>query len=323
MSKTTIITYQVLVSLVLMILTGCGTIASNRTGVKRIVSTPTGANWTIYDKYNIPVMDSLNAEISGITPQSIRWKSGYDSVKFDMRGYPSQTIRPRKTEKNNAILGNLVWIAAGGIVSLVDSSSGGDKKSFIGPGNSSALYALFWIGGVGVVGFITDLATGGYRKYPDHITANLGMPANTPNQTQTNKPENNSVSSLQGIEEALSEAIQLAFRDIAGSSRIAVFSISTADNTLRDYVLNETEVRLFNQGFRIVDRTHLETIRREQGLQYSGEVDDVTSVNIGKLAGARYIVTGSVDGTGMLRRLRLKVLDTETAEVVGLASVRF
>jgi len=311
------IAYLVLISLILVILTGCGTIANNKTGVKKIVSTPTGANFTVFDKYNIPVEDSLKTVISGVSPQSIRWKSNYDYVKFDMRGYPSQTIKYRKTEKNNAFWGNLGWI--GGAFILTAFYENGDVRGIGG----YPLGQIVGCGGIGVFGLVIDLITGNYRKYPDNIIANLEMPANPTSQPQNTPPENNSLSSLQDIEEALTEAIQLAFKDIPASSRIAVFSIYTTDNTLRDYVLNETEVRLFNQGFRLVERTHLETIRREQGLQYSGEVDDVTSVNIGKLAGARYIVTGSVDGTGMLRRLRLKVLDTETAEVVGLASVRF
>jgi len=308
------IAYLVLISLVIAIFTGCGTIANNKTGVKKIVSTPTGANFTVFDKYNVPAEDSLKTIISGVTPQSIRWKSNYDYVKFDMRGYPSQTIRPRKAETNYAVWGNIGLICTGAIM----------VPAVLGRGDDDVPFSIaMGIGTFGVVGLIIDLVNEGYRKYPDNIIANMEMPATQTPQPQNTPPENNSISSLQDIEEALTEAIQLAFKEIPPSSRIAVLSIYTSDNTHRDYVLNETEVRLFNQGFRLVDRTHLETIRSEQGLQYSGEVDDVTSVNIGKLAGARYIVTGSVDGTGMLRRLRLKVLDTETAEVVGLASVRF
>jgi len=54
----------------------------------------------------------------------------------------------------------------------------------------------------------------------------------------------------------------------------------------------------------------------------SGEVDDATAVSIGKFAGADIIVTGRVDGEGNLRRLRLRALNTQTAQVVGVASER-
>jgi hypothetical protein len=53
-----------------------------------------------------------------------------------------------------------------------------------------------------------------------------------------------------------------------------------------------------------------------------GEVDDDTTVSIGKFAGADIIITGRVDGEGDLRRLRLRALNTQTAQVVGVASER-
>jgi len=55
----------------------------------------------------------------------------------------------------------------------------------------------------------------------------------------------------------------------------------------------------------------------------SGEIDDETAVSIGKFAGADIIVTGTVDGEGNLHRLRLRALNTQTAQVVGAASERF
>jgi hypothetical protein len=54
----------------------------------------------------------------------------------------------------------------------------------------------------------------------------------------------------------------------------------------------------------------------------SGEVDDDTAISIGKIIGADIIVTGRVDGEGTLRRLRLRALNTQTAQVVGVASER-
>jgi hypothetical protein len=54
----------------------------------------------------------------------------------------------------------------------------------------------------------------------------------------------------------------------------------------------------------------------------SEEVDDRTAVSIGKFSGANIVVTGRVDGEGDLRRLRLRALNTQTAQVVGSASER-
>ena len=55
----------------------------------------------------------------------------------------------------------------------------------------------------------------------------------------------------------------------------------------------------------------------------SGEVDDKYIVSLGKIAGANVIITGAVTGEGALRRLRLRALDTENAQVLSAASERF
>ena len=78
-----------------------------------------------------------------------------------------------------------------------------------------------------------------------------------------------------------------------------------------------------NNRFTVVDRATLDKIRQEQKFQLAGEVDDKTAVSIGKFAGAKVVVTGSVSGSGDMRRLRLRALDTQTARVLGSASEAF
>ena len=73
----------------------------------------------------------------------------------------------------------------------------------------------------------------------------------------------------------------------------------------------------------IIDRSHLDQIRKEQRLQTSGEVNDNQAVSIGKIAGANVILTGAVTGKGDLRRLRVRALDTQTAQVLITASEKF
>jgi hypothetical protein len=55
----------------------------------------------------------------------------------------------------------------------------------------------------------------------------------------------------------------------------------------------------------------------------SGEVDDAKAVSVGKIAGADIIITGAVTGTGDLRRLRLRALDTQTGQVLTAASEKY
>ena len=124
------------------------------------------------------------------------------------------------------------------------------------------------------------------------------------------------------IEEALSRAAGDALKTVPKNSRIAIVFITAQDRSTTEYIVGELEFIWVNAGFTIVDRSDLDRIRREQNLQMSGEVDDETAVSIGKFIGANIIVTGRVDGEGNLRRLRLRALDTQSTQVIGVASER-
>ncbi|WP_461255810.1 CsgG/HfaB family protein [Treponema sp. R80B11-R83G3] len=125
-----------------------------------------------------------------------------------------------------------------------------------------------------------------------------------------------------GIEGALARAAQETLKNVPQRSKIAIVYITAQDRSTTDYIAGELEYIWVNDGFTIIDRSQLDRIRQEQNFQLSGEVDDATAVSIGKFAGANIIVTGRVDGEGNLRRLRLRALDTQTAQVVGVSSER-
>jgi len=125
------------------------------------------------------------------------------------------------------------------------------------------------------------------------------------------------------IEDALVNAVDQAFTDVGRESRIAVIHIQTPNNDLNNYLLGELQHILVGRKFNVVDRTDLDKIRKEQNFQYSLEVDDNTAVSLGKFVGADLVVTGRIDGQDSYRRLRLKVLDTETAIIRGTGSVAY
>jgi hypothetical protein len=124
------------------------------------------------------------------------------------------------------------------------------------------------------------------------------------------------------IEGALARAAKQTLKNVPKRSRIAIVFITAQDRSTTDYIAGELEFIWVNGGYIITDRSQLDRLRQEQNFQLSGEVDDATAVSIGKFAGANIIVTGRVDGEGDLRRLRLRALDTQTAQVVGVASER-
>ena len=142
---------------------------------------------------------------------------------------------------------------------------------------------------------------------------------NPPPNNQTHHPQNQPAD----ITVALERGITRAFRDVPKQSIIAIVHIATPNRVLYDFLLGELEHLLVDNGYNVVDRSELDIIRREQNFQLSWEVDDRTAVSIGKIVGADVIVIGRMDGEGALQRARLRVLNTETALVMGTASEPF
>jgi len=53
--------------------------------------------------------------------------------------------------------------------------------------------------------------------------------------------------------------------------------------------------------YRVYERERLKSIMKEQKLQMSGAVDQSTAIQIGKLVGAKYIITGAVTEFGVAK----------------------
>ncbi len=77
-----------------------------------------------------------------------------------------------------------------------------------------------------------------------------------------------------------------------------------------------------NDSLRIVERTKLRDLMQEQDLGSSGRVDAETAARIGKLVGARYVVTGSFTDLFGEVRMDARIVDGETSEVLKTESVR-
>lgn len=71
-----------------------------------------------------------------------------------------------------------------------------------------------------------------------------------------------------------------------------------------------------NTGIRLVERENIARIIEEQNLARDGRVDDATAVRIGKLLGAKHMVTGSfvTDRSGAMV-ITLKSIDAETGRL--------
>jgi hypothetical protein len=131
------------------------------------------------------------------------------------------------------------------------------------------------------------------------------------------------VSSNNGVEGSLRKAAKTIMDNLTIGSTIAIVYITAKNNEISEYIANELEFIMVNNGYDLVERNQVDIIRREQEFQMSGEVDDDTAVSIGKIYGANIIITGNVTGIGNLRRLRLRAVDTQTGKVIAVASEKY
>lgn len=71
-----------------------------------------------------------------------------------------------------------------------------------------------------------------------------------------------------------------------------------------------------NTGIRLVERENITAILNEQNLARDGRVDDATAARIGRLLGAKHIITGSfvTDRSGTMV-VTLKSIDVETSRI--------
>jgi hypothetical protein len=125
------------------------------------------------------------------------------------------------------------------------------------------------------------------------------------------------------IETALKNAAKRIIAALGKGKNTAISNISTEDPAQSDFLRNELELLLVEAKISLVDRSQLDVIRQEQNFQLSGDVDDNEIVSIGKFAGANSLITGAINGSGVTRRLRLRLLDVETAQIIAAASERF
>ena len=144
-------------------------------------------------------------------------------------------------------------------------------------------------------------------------------------QSAVNSPSSRIAGSNQnsGIESAMNNAAAVIMDSFTRNSRLAIVNVSSNDRELSEFVAYELEFILVSNRYTVVDRSELDRVRMEQNFQLSGEVDDDTIVSIGKFASADIVITGAITGSGETRRLRLRALNTQTAQVMAVASERF
>ena len=126
------------------------------------------------------------------------------------------------------------------------------------------------------------------------------------------------------IEDAIAKITGMLSNQIPRNSVVAVLSISSQDQIMAAFAIDELEYQLVSSNmFRIVDRNTLDSIRNEQDFQMSGEVSDDSAISLGNMMGASIVITGTVTGTGTTRRLTIKALDVTTSQILAMSREAF
>jgi hypothetical protein len=124
-----------------------------------------------------------------------------------------------------------------------------------------------------------------------------------------------SISGTANLDNKLKNAGQQITDKLASGSIIAVFSFYSPSEKLSEYLLEELSAYLVSTNkFSIVERKHLDEVRKELNFQLSGEVSDETAQSIGKMLGAQYIVIGVFSRIGNSWKLRTNTIHVETAK---------
>ncbi len=96
----------------------------------------------------------------------------------------------------------------------------------------------------------------------------------------------------------------------------------TYNNHPTEFSINLQEkliTSLVNQGIKVVERSQLEKVLKEQQLSYSGLVDLSSAQQIGKLLGAGGIVLGTITDQGNAVAVNSRLVEVGTADIVAAA----
>lgn len=103
---------------------------------------------------------------------------------------------------------------------------------------------------------------------------------------------------------------------------VAVFPFVTDEKLAKkkvDVAVSELLTQeLYRAGtFRLVERSQLDTVLKEQKLGLSGAIDSETAIRVGKLLGAQQIVLGSVSKLGKSYQINARLVDAQTGEIIA------
>jgi TolB-like protein len=101
------------------------------------------------------------------------------------------------------------------------------------------------------------------------------------------------------------------------SVAVVPFEAKGEGKQFADAVTETMITKLVNlRRFKVIERSAIDKVMKEQKFQTSGIVDDKTAVKLGKVAGADAIIVGSILLTTGTGKFSARVIDVETSETI-------
>ena len=137
------------------------------------------------------------------------------------------------------------------------------------------------------------------------------------------------VHAQENLERALEIQARYIVRSAPVNSVVAIVNIQSDSSRLSDYIITRIldQVTILatstnnRRNISFVDRNELDILRREINFQYSGEVSEETMIMIGRMIGARIVVTGSLADAGLHYSFNIRLLEVETSRSLGSNSI--
>ena len=114
----------------------------------------------------------------------------------------------------------------------------------------------------------------------------------------------------------------------SGSKKVTVLDFADlqgGSTELGKYIAEQLTVDfvMTNRSFSVLDRANLKSVLAEHKLTAKGLVNPENAKQLGKFAGVDALVIGNIIPIGTNINLTVKIITTETAEVVGAAKAKF
>ena len=117
-------------------------------------------------------------------------------------------------------------------------------------------------------------------------------------------------------EKAAKNAVAALHSKLPSEANIIIVKTNSKERSMLEYVVDQMTMTVVQAGrLRVVDRSNQALIHAEQQYQLSGNVSDDSIVSIGHELGAQYMVLCWISGEMSTRRLNLRVLNVETAQI--------